>query len=82
MISNTFKFKSGVNIGSDLIISELIKSFEIQRRVQRSLAPKWDLACVISSLCKEPYEPLHKTSMLHLTMKNALFAYNGFSKTH
>ena len=72
MISNTLKFKSGTNIGSDPIISELIKAFEIQRPVQRSLAPKWDLACVLSSLCKFPYEPLHKASVLHLTMKTTL----------
>ena len=38
-ISNTLKFKSDNNIGSDPIISELIKSFELQRPVQRSLAP-------------------------------------------
>ena len=35
-ISNTLKFKSGQNIGSDLIISELIKYMELQRPVQRS----------------------------------------------
>ena len=36
MTSNTLKFKSGINIGSGPIISEHIKSFEIQRPVQRS----------------------------------------------
>lgn len=68
-ISNTLKFKSDVNIGSDPIISELIRSFELQRPVQRSLAPKWDLSYVLSSLCSEPYEPLHKASGFHLTLK-------------
>ena len=65
-ISNTLK--SDNNIGSDPIISELIKSFELQRPVQRSLAPKWDLSCVLSS-CSEPYELLHKASRFHLTLK-------------
>ena len=69
MISNTLKFKFVTNIGSDPIISELIKTFEIQRPIQRSLAPKWDLACVLSSLCKDPYEPSHKGLLLHLPMK-------------
>lgn len=68
-ISNTLKFTSDINIGSDPIISELIRSFELQRPVQRSLAPKWDLSCVLSSLCSEPYEPLHKASRFHLTLK-------------
>ena len=48
-----------------------MKSFEIQRPVQRSLFPKWDLAYVLTSVCKEPYEPLHKASLLHLTQKTA-----------
>ena len=68
-ISNTLKFKSDNNIGSDHVISELIKSFELQRPVERSIAPKWDLSCVLSSLCSEPYEPLHKASRFHLTLK-------------
>ena len=68
-VSNTLKFKSDNNIGSDPIISELIKSFELQRPVQRSLAPKWDLSFVLSSLYSEPYEPLHKASRFHLTLK-------------
>ena len=68
-ISNTLKFKFGQNVGSDPIISELIKSMELQRPVQRSLAPKWDLSCVLSSLCSEPYEPLHHASRFYLTLK-------------
>ena len=78
MISNTFMFKSGNNItGSDPIISELFKAFEIQRPV----APKWDLAYVLTSLCKEPFEPLHQASMLFLTMQITFFSGYGFSKT-
>ena len=68
-ISNTLKFKSGQNIGSDPIVSELIKYMELQRPVQRSLAPKWDLSCVLSSLCGEPFEPLHRASRFYLTLK-------------
>ena len=62
-ISNTLKFKSGQNIGSDPIISELIKYMELQRPVQRSLAPNWDLSCVLSSLCGEPFEPLNRAGV-------------------
>ena len=70
-ISNTLKFKSGYDIGSHPIISELIKSFETQRPVERSLAPKWDLSMVLSHICKAPFEPLHEASLLHLSMKTA-----------
>ena len=49
-ISNTLKFDSVQSVGSDPIISELIKYIELERPVQRSLAPKWDHSCVLSSL--------------------------------
>ena len=68
-ISNTLKFKAGYDIGSHPVLSELIKSFQRQRPVERSLAPKWDLAFVLMHLCKTPFEPLSKASLLHLSMK-------------
>ena len=37
MISNTLKFKTGNRIRSNPVLSELIRSFELQRPVQRSL---------------------------------------------
>ena len=32
---------------------------------------KWDLAFVLSTLCKESYETLSKASLIHLTMKTS-----------
>ncbi|MCG7878355.1 MAG: site-specific integrase [Candidatus Thiodiazotropha taylori] len=71
MISNTLKFSSYFDIGNDPVLSELIKSFQTQRPVNRPLAPKWDLAFVLTFLCKEPYEPLNAASLIHLSMKTA-----------
>ena len=71
VISNTLKFKTGNRIGSNPVLSELIRSFELQRPVQRSLTPKWDLSWVLVCLQKAPYEPLHKVSKLHVTLKTA-----------
>ena len=71
MISNTLKFSSNLDIENDPVLSELIKSFNMQRPVNRPLAPKWDLAFVLSCLCKEPYEPLSTASLIHLSMKTA-----------
>ena len=71
MISNTLKFKTGNRIGSDPVLSELIRSFELQRPVQRSLTPKLDLSWVLVCLRKDPFEPLHKASKLHVTIKTA-----------
>ena len=56
-------------MGSHPVLSELIKSFAIQRPVDRSLAPKWDLAFVLSHMCKAPFEPLDKASLFYLSVK-------------
>ena len=68
-ISNTLKYRTGYDFGSHPVLSELIKSFAKQRPVDRSLAPKWDLAFVLSHMCKAPFEPLDKASLFHLSVK-------------
>ena len=73
MISNTLKFKTGNRIRLNPVLSELIRSFELQRPVQKSLTPKWDLSWVLVCLQKAPYEPLHKASRLHLRLRQPFF---------
>ena len=68
-ISNTLKYKTGYDFGSHPVLSELIKSFAKQRPVDRPLAPKWDLAFVLSHMCKAPFEPLDKASLFYLSVK-------------
>ena len=51
------------------VLSGLIKSFAIQRPVDRPLAPKWDLAFVLTHMCKAPFEPLDKASLFYLSVK-------------
>ena len=55
IISNTLKFKTGNRVSSNPILSELIRSFELQCPVQRSLTPKWDLYWVLVCLQKAPF---------------------------
>ena len=69
MLSNTLKFKGGESIGSNPFLSELMRSFELEKPVFRSLTPKWDLSCVLWSLTRAPYEPLESTSLKLLTYK-------------
>ena len=69
MISYTLKLKTGNRIGTNPVLSELIRSFELQRSVQRCLTPKWDLSWVLTCLQKAPFEPLYKASNLHVTIK-------------
>ena len=80
MISNTLKFKTGNRIGSNPVLSELIRSFELQRPVQRSLTPKWDLSWVLICLQKAPYQPLHKASKLQVTIKTAFLLALAIAK--
>ena len=68
-ISNALKYKTGYDFGSHPVLSELIKSFAKQTPVDRSLAPKWDLAFVLSHMCKAPFEPLVKALLFHLSVK-------------
>ena len=70
MISNTLKFKTGNRVGYNAVLSELISSFELQR----SLTLKWDISWVLSCLQKASYQPLHKVSKLHVTIKTAFVA--------
>ena len=70
MLSNTLKMVKGAPTpGSDPVISELIRSFELARPISRSLAPKWDLSVVLKALTKGPFEPLGDASLTHLTWK-------------
>ena len=68
-ISNTLKYRTGYDFGSHPVLSILIKSFAKQRSVDQSLAPKWDLAFVLSHMCKAPFEPLDKALLFHLSGK-------------
>ena len=69
MLSNTLSFRGVHYIGSDKMLSELIKSFENQRPVGRSLIPKWDLTLVLKSLTTAPYEPLSEATLQAVTWK-------------
>ena len=69
MLSQTLAFHKSSKVCSDPAISELIRAMELKRPVTRSLAPKWDLACVLWSLNKAPYEPLAQASLQFLTWK-------------
>ena len=50
-------------------ISNLIRNFAIERPSVRRRVPQWNLALVLNSLLKEPYEPLGHISLQNLTYK-------------
>lgn len=69
MLSNTLRFVGACDIGSNHVLSELIKSFSLRRPVTRSLTPKWNLSWVLWTLGKAPFEPLSQASTMDLTVK-------------
>ena len=54
-ISATLK-SGNMNVGKNPHLCKLIDSFYADRPVERNLTPRWDLAIVLSSLTKSPFE--------------------------
>ena len=71
-ISNVYSNIGGPNVGTDSSLSSLLKSFEIERPKPKRLFPQWNLALVLDSLMRLPYEPLSACDIKHLTFKCAL----------
>jgi len=68
-ICTTLKATCGVDISLNLTLREVLKSFFLERPFSNNTTPKWNLAKVLNSLIKEPYEPLSNASLKHLTWK-------------
>jgi integrase len=67
-ISNTLKHQ-GMDVGADRQLGALLSN--LQRECPRPVQsmPSWDLALVLRSLTRHPYEPLKKASDKFLTFK-------------
>ena len=50
-------------------LTQLLKSFKVDRPRSLVVHPKWDLALVLSMLSKPPYEPLQRASFKDLSAK-------------
>lgn len=62
-------FEDGSLVGDNSALAQLIKAVSIQRPIRRVLAPLWSMNAVLRTLADAPYEPLHKASLEHLTVK-------------
>jgi hypothetical protein len=67
-VSETLKF-SGRDIGNSKSLSDLLASFQRDRPRATNRMPSWDLALVLRSLTRHPYEPLTKASDKDLSLK-------------
>ena len=62
----------GKTVGRQPLVVEFLKGAKRASRVSRSLFPKWDLALVLDSLSRTPFEPLETVELKFLTFKTVL----------
>ncbi len=68
-IAKVLLLQNNVDISNDLVLSDLISSFEHERPRAVVEFPKWNLSLVLQTLCKKPFEPLHLASTKLLSYK-------------
>lgn len=68
-ISTTLKQISKVDFANQSILSDVVRSFELERPRTKAHFPKWDLAIVLSTLAGDIFEPLQTCGFKELTFK-------------
>ena len=65
-ISATLKYHTKLDVGTNIEITGLMKSFKIQRPPVKKINPEWDLAFILWSLSRSPFEPIQDESRVDL----------------
>ena len=73
-ISRPIELSTGLDVGQDPLLHNLLKSFLRERLRALQPFPAWDLPFVLFSLVKEPFEPLSKISLKLLTFKTVFLS--------
>ena len=68
-ISSRLKHLSSVDFSSDPVLSNLIKSMELEKPVVSKVVPHWDLSLVLDCLKESSFEPMSSCSLKCLTKK-------------
>ena len=68
-ISSTLKHLSLVDFSSDPVLSDIIKSMELEKPVVSKVVPHWDLSLVLDCLKESLFEPMSSCSLKCLTQK-------------
>ena len=68
-IASVLSHHGRADVGTASSLSALIRGFGLDRPRVRQLAPQWNLALVLESLTRAPYEPLGSASLKFLTFK-------------
>ena len=62
-------FQDGGSISESVSLNHLIKGMFLKRPTVRALVPPWSLSSVLETLAGPPFEPLHRSSLKHTTLK-------------
>ena len=68
-ISTTLKQISKIDFSCESILSDVVRSFELEHPRTKVHFPKWDLAIVLAALSNAPFEPLEECGFKELTLK-------------
>ena len=68
-IASTLKHLSSVDFSCHPVLSDIIRSMELEKPVISRVVPHWDLSLVLDSLKKSPFEPMSSCSLKCLTQK-------------
>ena len=68
-LASVLAFHGRPEVGTAPSLSAMIRGFGLDRPRVRQLAPQWNLAFVLDSLTKAPYEPMCNVSLKFLTLK-------------
>ncbi|MES9880851.1 MAG: hypothetical protein ABW185_08225 [Sedimenticola sp.] len=69
-ITSTLRQSSQTDYSNQPLLSEVIRSFELERPRVAYPVPKWDLALVLRAISVSPFEPLSDCSLRLLTLKS------------
>ena len=61
-----------MTVGEHRLVRRFMKGGQRLHPISKSVVPSWDLATVLDSLSRRPFEPLHEVSMKLLSLKTAL----------
>jgi hypothetical protein len=58
---------------NDLVLSQMLRSFYIERPIRNNAAPKWNLAMVLYALTKHPFEPCLEVKSIDIISRKTFF---------
>ena len=67
--ASTLKHFTSVDFSSHPVLSDVIRSMDLEKPAVSRVVPHWDLALVLDSLKKSPFEPMSSCSLKCLTQK-------------